>query len=301
MTYSNKEIHMQALIITAYQDKEAIKRNLEVLSKKFQCYIHLDKKSDLSEPKFLRELNAMKNVTAISRYKINWGSYLHMMAILDLMKMAVKEKEITRLHIISGEDFPVKSYHEFYEFFEVENKDKNFIELTDIRTMPVMKLRYEKFHFLHIFNRKSKNKAEVYLDKIIRQIQYHLPFKRKTSFDYKGLVWSSLSVEGAKQVIEYITPERVKVLKYTEAAEEFMVQNALINSPLEATIVTDNKRYDDWSGCLTGPKVLRLNDYDNIKASGAFFARKIQRSKKEPEAKALYKRLYEEFVLDIQE
>lgn len=286
---------MQALVITAYQNKAALKRNLELFSKKFQCFVHIDKKSPINTPEFLRELNAMENVTAISRYKINWGSYLHMMAILDLLQMALKKPEISRIHIISGEDFPVKSYEEFQQFFQVEHPKENFIELTDIRNMPVMQRRYTKFHFLHIFNRKSKNKLIIFTDKVIRQIQYHLPFERKTHFDYKGLVWCSLTREGAERVIEYITPERIAVLKYTEAAEEFMVQNALMDSKLEKTIVKDNLRYADWNQCLTGPKVLKLKDYQKIKESNSFFARKIQDSKNEPEAKALYDRVFQEF------
>ena len=40
--------------------------------------------------------------------------------------------------------------------------------------MPIMKLRYEKYHFLHIFNRKSKNKAIVLIDKINKNIKLKL-------------------------------------------------------------------------------------------------------------------------------
>lgn len=287
---------MQALVITAYQNQELLEKNLILFSKYFRCYVHVDRKSELNNPAFLEKLNSMHNVTVISRYKINWGSYLHMMAILDLLKMAVQEKEITRVHIISGEDFPVRSFEEFEKFFEVEHRLENFIECTDIRNMPKIKLRYEKFHFLHILNRKSRNLLVQLFDKGIRRIQYQIPLKRKTRFDYKGLVWSSLSIEAVYEIIRYLTPERVRVLKYCEIAEEFMVQNALMSSELKDTVVMDKKRYDDWNGCLTGPKVLGIQDYKKIKASTAFFARKIQDDKNNQPASELYHRLYEEFV-----
>lgn len=286
---------MQALVITAYQNKTTLKRNLELFSKRFECFVHIDKKSPINTPEFLEELNSLERVTAISEYKINWGSYLHMMAILRLLQMALKKTEIDRIHIISGEDFPVKSYEEFHQFFEVEHPKENFIELTDIRNMPMVQRRYTKFHFQHIFNRKSKNKLIIFIDKAIRQMQYHLPFERKTRFDYKGLVWSSLSREGAERVLEYVTPKRIEVLKYTEAAEEFMVQNALMGSELEKTVVTDNLRFADWNQCLTGPKVLNIKDYEKIKKSACFFARKIHDKEDEPEAKALYDRVFLEF------
>lgn len=267
---------MQAFVITAYKNQGLLKKNLEVFSKYFKCFVHIDKKSSLNNKQFLDELNHMENVTAVSKYKINWGSYLHMMAILDLLKLVQNDSTITRVHIMSGEDFPVKSIREFYQFFEVENRYKNFMELTDITDIPVMHLRYEKFHFLHIFNRKSKNYLIKFLDKGIRQLQYHLPVKRKISFRYKGLVWSSISIEAVDQIIKYLTPNLIRELKYCEIAEEFMVQNALMESELRDTVVADNLRYANWAGCLTGPNILGIEEYEKIKDSNAFFARKIE-------------------------
>lgn len=290
---------MQAFIITAYHNGELLERNLRLFAKEFRCFVHIDSGSQMNNQSYLSRLNEIENVKAISKYKINWGSYLHMMAILELLKMAMEDEEITRVHIISGEDIPIKSIEEFSRFFEEENRYKNFIELTDIREMPVMRLRYEKYHFQHIFNRQSSNVLVKYTDKVIRQIQYHIPFKRKTKFAYKGLVWSSLSIEGVRRVVEYITPKRIKILKYCETAEEFMIQNALMGSDLEDTVVTDKLRYNDWSNCKTGPKVLTMEYYDDIKETNAFFARKIQWKSGNKSADQLYERLYEDFAYAI--
>ena len=289
---------MQALIITAYRDGAALLKNVTLLSKYFLCYIHIDKKSALNTPEYLAQLNQLEHVTAVSTYKINWGSYLHMMAIYDLLKAAYSEsKEIDRFHIISGDDFPIRSYEEFVAFFaSEEHRRQNFIELTDIRQMPAMQRRYDKFHFLHIFNYKSKNVFLQTIRKIIQHTQYLIPFHRKVRFDYKGLVWASLSREGVAQIMEYMTPQRIRTLKYCEIPEEFMVQNALMTSPLADTVVTDNLRYDDWSGCKTGPRVLEIDDYEKLKASSAFFARKIQASAENPNAEALYEKLFQDFV-----
>lgn len=283
-----KHVKKQALIITAYQNEEMLENNLKLFSQYFYCYVHIDKKSTLNNPEFLERLNEIENVYAVSKYQINWGSYLHMMAVVDLMKEAYKRSETIRYHIISGEDFPVKTFDEFYKFFEEDNSTKNFIELTDITSIDHFKLRYQKFHFLHIFNRKSKNLGIVVLDKLIRQLQYHLPFKRKIRFDYKGLIWGSITRDAVNVIFDYLTSSMIKSLKYCEIAEEFLLQNALMESKLRDTVVENNLRYANWEGCLTGPKVLTIEMLDEIKKSGAFFARKIQQDKENNSAYDLY-------------
>lgn len=266
----------QALIITAYHNEDMLEKNLRSFSKYFKCYVHIDAKSSLNNSNFLSKLNGIDDVYAISKYKINWGSYLHMMAVVDLLKEAYKDSDIIRFHIISGEDFPIKSFEEFYNFFEKDNLDKNFIELTDIRNMPIMKLRYEKFHFLHLLNRKSTNRGLILFDKIVRQFQYHIPFKRLIKFDYKGLMWCSITKEAVKVIFEYLTPKMIKSLKYCEIAEEFFIQNSLMESDLFRTVVPRSLRYTNWNGCLTGPQVLTIDKLEEINNSNDFFARKIK-------------------------
>ena len=286
---------MQALIITAYKNKELLEKNIRLFSSHFKCFVHIDKKSELNDFEYIQRLNSIENTVVISKYKINWGSYLHMMAILDLLKLAACDEEISRVHIISGEDFPLKTVDEFDEFFERDNRYRNFINIVDIRDDVKMKRRYEKFHFCHILNRKSNNILIKFLDKGIRQFQYHIPLKRNVKFDYMGLVWSSLSIEGVRAVIEYMTPLRIKILKYCAIAEEFMIQNALMDSDLKDTVVPDSKSYNVWERQdSSGPRVLTIDDYENMIKSNCFFARKIQDSG-DDKGKALYDALYNRF------
>lgn len=106
-----------------------------------------------------------------------------------------------------------------------------------------------------------------------------------------------MSIEGVHKVIEYLTPKRINILKYCEISEEFIIQNALMESELRETIICDKLRYDDWTNCSTGPRILKIDDYKNIKKSNAFFARKIQEGDKD--TKALYSRLHDDFTRGI--
>ena len=47
-----------------------------------------------------------------------------------------------------------------------------------------------------------------------------------------------------------------------------------MNSPYKNTVVANNLRYIDWS-LITEPKVLDLEDYDNVIRSGSLFGRKF--------------------------
>lgn len=285
---------MQALIITAYHNYNQLNQNLKLFSKFFNCYVHIDARSELADEKKIKELNRIDHVTVISKYKINWGSYLHMMAIMDLLLLALKEKENTYFHIISGDDFPIKSADEFEAFFSDKNK-MNYLELTDISNDVNMKLRYEKFHFMHWINRRGKNMPLILFDKMVRQIQYHLPFKRKICFEYKGLVWCSVTEEAARYVISRVRQkENLKTLKYCEIAEEFVFQNYLMGSEFKNKVVRNNYRYAVWDKQhVNGPRVLDIEDYNSMMESGCFFARKVT------EENRLYETLYEQWNSNI--
>ncbi|XME03224.1 beta-1,6-N-acetylglucosaminyltransferase [Lachnospiraceae bacterium C1.1] len=286
---------MQALIITAYKNYYFLKRNCELFSKYFKVYVHIDKRSSIATEDNIRELNSLQNVYAISKYKIYWGSYLHMMAVADLMEHCVRDGDIHRIHIISGEDFPIKRASEFETFFSEDNTN-NYIELADITNMPVMQLRYQKYHFQFLFDRKSRNKVIVGLDKVLRQIQYHIPLKRKISFDYKGLIWSSITLNAAKTILNWLTPERIKELKFCEIAEEFLIQNPLMESEcMRKTVITDSLRFDNWKSQLTGPKALEISDKEQMDKSGAFFARKFECNSREQVE--LYESYFERFEI----
>lgn len=286
---------MQALIITAYHDYPKLERNLRLYSKGFNCYVHIDANSKEFDEQKIKKLNEIENVHVISKYKILWGSYLHMMAIIELIEEALKNKENTYFHIISGDDFPTKDYREYYDFFEKDGKKYNYLEVTDISNMPVMQKRYKIFHFMHILNRKSKHRSVLLLDKCLRHIQYHLPIKRRRAFKYKGLVWCSITREAAEYTVNTVRHNGdIKVLKYCEIAEEFLFSNTLLESEnFKDTVIWDKKRLTIWENeHSTGPRELDINDLDTIRKSDCYFARKVVNNENNHE---LYEHLYSKF------
>ena len=87
---------MHAMIITAYQDYESLRRMLSTLSARALCCVHIDAKSAITQEQ-TAQLDAMENVRAIRRYRVNWGSVYHLHALIDLCRMALEE--IGRAHV----------------------------------------------------------------------------------------------------------------------------------------------------------------------------------------------------------
>ena len=92
--------------------------NLIQLIRSFQdemnIYIHIDKKSKEIDVSKLEQLN-MKHLHIIKKYSISWGSYNHLLAIIELMKMAVSNKKNEYIHIISGQDYKIRNNKYYFK------------------------------------------------------------------------------------------------------------------------------------------------------------------------------------------
>ena len=112
---------MQAMIITAYKDYDALSRVVRALSAHALCFVHVDARSAIT-PRQVAQLDAMPGVRAIRRRKVNWGSITHLQALLDLCRMALCDPRVSYLHLMSAQDFPILPAHAFIARFEGETR-----------------------------------------------------------------------------------------------------------------------------------------------------------------------------------
>ncbi|MGY0037937.1 hypothetical protein [Pedobacter sp. NJ-S-72] len=61
----------------------------------------------------------------------------------------------------------------------------------------------------------------------------------------------------------------------TWGCDEFVVASILMNSPYQDKVINENHRYINWSENEAHPKILTINDYQEIIGSGMLFARKF--------------------------
>ena len=266
---------MQAMIITAYQDYESLRRVVSALSTHALCFVHVDKKCAIT-PEETAALDSMANVRAIRKYKINWGSIHHLYALLDLCRMALEDPRVTHLHLISAQDFPTMSAAEFDRYFE--NDDQIHMQYLRTKDYPELAHRYEHYHFMHLLNYRDMSEwAQNWVGRIDR-FQDMLHIRRKLHVPHKGLVWLSMPRAAAEHAVD--APEHKPLLLQLRTMyipEEFYFQNVFVGTAYEAKITGSELRFSIWDEPERGmPALLEEDDLARIDASGCVFCRKVK-------------------------
>lgn len=274
---------MQAILITAYKNVEHLKSIINFFDSRFSIYIHIDKKSLISNSE-IKTLTQLGNVHYISKhYKINWGGVNHLKAILELSEKAIKNDHNSYFHLITGHDYPIKDIDQFIEF-EKENSNKIFMEY---HALPYYAWddggmdRLSRYNFYDWMDGRTGWK-EQFLKKSSK-LQMILNLKRgfSTNFPklYGGSTYWSMSRESLSYIFSYMNknPKYLERFKYSFCSEEIFFQTILVNSTFSSNIVNDNQRFIVWEKRNGNfPANLDSSDYDKIKKSKALFARKFE-------------------------
>lgn len=254
--------------MTVYKDVELVNKIIKNVPNDWDVYVHVDEKSSIVESQLDNK------VYVIKKYKINWGSINHLLAIIELLKIAFeKTREEAYFHIITGQDYFVTSPE---GFDKIVNGGKIFL---DIVSNPkwynggedIWKYRTlaQYIDLRKPFNRKI-NRLYMFLQK------YMGLCKSLPSYPiYGGSVYCSLPTNAVEYVLNSdIAKKMLNALKSSAIGEEIFFQTVLMNSPLKSSIIISNLRYSDWS-VVNSPKTLNEEDFKSISASNALFCRKV--------------------------
>ena len=275
----------QAYLIVAHKNDFTFQHLLSVLDdERNDLFIHMDKKNEEYSEEDVRKQIHRSNVYFTKRLDVHWASYQQISAELELLKLSVKTGNYMYYHLISGEDFPLKSQKEIYEFFQ-ENKGKEFVGFDrkefDERLYG-NRVRY--YHFVQLHwdrNRKMQFKMYRKLDQWFEWIQKLIGIRRNKDIVFqKGPNWFSITNELANYVVE--KEEWIhQTFKNTCFTDEVFLQTLVINSKFKNALYY--KGYDDnyvsivrlidWN--RGGPYVFRLEDLDELLQSDRMFARKF--------------------------
>lgn len=243
--------------------------------------VHIDKKS-LSEFKdFCNKYASDSRIRIYSKYKVYWGSFNQIQASHLLLEECLTHYKFDYVHLISGQDLPVKKLDELKKFLEKGNgKD-----------------------FLHVFNSDKMNswsdnggldRMQLFwitdypdslkfffskLNVLIHMFQRIFKFYRKLDFKINGGTnWFSLSQTTAKAVVSYVNsnPEFLNRFRNTRCADEIFLASVLLNAGLEENINSNYLRFIDWQSGPEYPRTFRIEDYERLKSvENVFFARKF--------------------------
>lgn len=268
----------QAILITAYTQLEFLKEIIGFFDGDFDFYIHIDKKTKKGDLSFLD----LPNVRVYSKYRIQWGSERHLRAMVFLMQEAEKNGSYSYYHLITGSDYPIKLLAEFKRFFCEDNKN-NYLEFFELpRPSWVMEGGLERVKYYWIGNTwfDIRGKVSGCASKLLK-LQRKLGVKRKfiKLFPklYGGGGYCSLTSDAVSYLVKTIKDKHLlNYMRHTHCAEELFLHTILLNAEPKFPVVNDSMRYSKWEGDARSPKTLDESDYDEMMASGCFFARKFE-------------------------
>ncbi len=206
------------------------------------------------------------------------GGASHLWAILYLCKEALRNKEITYVHIISGEDWPCRTPEEIYDYFE--GKDvvcQHFTEISKNKLIHTQKY----YAFVNVINYKNIGWKIFVLGLWFLQRIFNVNRLKKLEFPlYLGLVWGDIPRGALEYCFDFIykNSKFLVFLEYGSASEEVFFGSILMQSNYwKSRCVQKNFRYIQWqkrNGFY--PSILDESDINNIENGEYFFMRKVR-------------------------
>lgn len=272
----------QAFLILAHKNPEQLERLVTYLvNKDCMVLIHIDQKSITEFNDFRKKYASYDRIRIHSEYKVYWGSFNQIRASHLLLEESLKHFKFDYVHLISGQDLPVKKMDELNEFLLKENGQD----------------------FVHVFNSENNNswsgdggidRMRLYwitdypdslkfvfskLNVLIHLFQRTFKLFRKISFKINGGTnWFSLSQATAKEVVSFVNknPDFLKRFKNTRCADEIFLASILLNAGLENKVNSNYLRSIDWQTGPEYPRTFRKEDFERLKSvENVFFARKF--------------------------
>ncbi len=274
-----------AYLIMVHNNFGLLKKQLELLDdEKNDFYIHVDEKAGSFDKNILVQNIKKSNTIFISRRKVFWGDYTLTQTEIDLIKAALSKGNYSYLHLLSGQDLPIKSKKYIFDFFACSDKIYLCCGSTTGSYQEIRTRYYYPFIKTQIFR---KSKIVKGLSRVLGRLQFLLLINRhkKTgnyNICYHGWQWFSIP----KDFAEYVVSQEAHIYStfhHTLASDESFLQTVAMNSDFKHRIFKFDcleesvMRRIDWK--RGRPYTFTSEDYHYIMNSPYLFARKFDESK----------------------
>lgn len=284
-----------AYLILAYHQWELLRTLIRMIDDdRNDIYIHVDLKSSFSEDikKELINSTLHSQVFFVDRNIVLRGTYTISEVELYMIKYALSHKQYRYLHLLSGQDLPIKSQEYIHKLFEA-NDGKNFIDL--IPPKSVKKRWYERtslynFFLEQTFGQKgivanicrNTNRVLLVLQRLAKVNRFH----KYEKMGYQlciGSSWFSITDEFAQYLLLNENVIKSIYSRFTSISEESFLQTIFYSSPFKDSIYQTyqgedtcrgNLRFIVWTG-KTSPETIKMTMLNDIMNSPAIFARKF--------------------------
>lgn len=293
-----------AFCIVAHNDYELLEKLIRFLdSEGNDIFIHIDRRVSLPNCEYLKAIAKASNVYFTDRVDVAWGELGIFLAEFQLLKESEKKEQYDYFHLLSGQDFLLKSVDELDKFLEdniysnSSNKKyyTNYIEAKPIEKKIQWNCFFNRICHYNFFIRYWRHKNKIVRDviKILNicsnTVQTIIGVNRLKNTNmklYEGSTWYSLSNEFVKFVVKNEEWIHKYFTKTSFAVDEAAMQILFMNSKYATSQFNKckdkqnvNLRYIDFErGNGASPYVFKSNDYTNLKSRNDFFARKFSPS-----------------------
>ena len=108
----------QAIILLIHKDVKQAERLINYFQGKCDIFIHIDRKSGITESD-INNLKTMHGVIDVYRkYNIHWGGFSILKTELFMLKRAIEYSDFNYIHLLSGQDYPIKPLSMFLDKFD---------------------------------------------------------------------------------------------------------------------------------------------------------------------------------------
>ena len=269
----------QAICIQCHNKPELINSLLNNMPEKyFDFYIHVDKKSNIEE-----KICKQGNVYFCERLNVKWGRFSQVEATLKMFNL-IDGKKYSYVHLISGNDYLIKSISYIKDFFSSDNQNQ-YIQsekLPENSTWSWQGMdRFMVWYPQWLIQRPSKKIRRfiriIYREFVMRTVVFRRKNQPVSNF-FGGSQWFSITGECMEWMKTFLHehPKYVNFFKHSVCCDEVFFATLIRYSPYQDKIMNENLRFMVWNDRVTGgPKELEKKDVDTMVGSKCVWARKI--------------------------
>ena len=281
-----------AFCILAHTDPYCLRTLLRLIDHPDNhIFIHIDRKANRILFSSLKtRFSPMTVLPENESVKVSWGGLSGVEAELIVFERALASGiRFSYMHLLSGQDLPLKNPEDMHRFFDAAPQGTNFIDFSadeeNLRNLRSKTIRYVPFTN-HL---RPASPAARILYGCLRHggllAQKALGIHRNWNGIklYKGANWVSVTPDFARYLVEH-KGLILRKFKGVSCADEIYKQTLFMASPYKDTLhlPTDNDltagtRLIDWehSDIPGSPHIWRKRDFETLTESGAIFARKF--------------------------
>lgn len=251
------------------------------------CYIHVDANSSITS-----QIRQDKHCFLVEpRVVVQWADWSMIEATMQAARCIISSaKRYRYIHLISGHCLPAMPHEQMdKELNESYAQGKLWVSCTRLlysewaeSCLPRVTIWYPRA----LVSRQGAWHRRYYRPyiKFWQKLGLVRPFYEHYAPFYAGSQWWSLRHEVVEEILNYHDTHAglAHYYKHVFCSDELYIQHLLIKAGFEEHIQNNYRRYIDWSGeNAQSPKNLQREDWEEVRQSGAFFARKFQLSEDE--------------------